>query len=41
MNTNSFCEYIWLNGTRPTQRIRSKARVVALLENPVPADFPA
>lgn len=40
MNITGFAEYIWLDGTRPTQQIRSKARVLALPENPALADFP-
>jgi hypothetical protein len=26
-------EYIWLDGATPTQRLRSKTRIVALAEN--------
>ena len=41
MNTLSFAEYIWLDGSEPIQGIRSKARVVEVPENPTPGDFPA
>ncbi|MCF4164864.1 glutamine synthetase beta-grasp domain-containing protein [Zavarzinia compransoris] len=41
MKTIGFAEYIWLDGTRPTQQIRSKARIVHVPETPVAADFPA
>ncbi|MEM7120206.1 MAG: glutamine synthetase beta-grasp domain-containing protein [Pseudomonadota bacterium] len=40
MSTLSFAEYIWLDGDWPTQSSRSKARVVAVPENPEPSDFP-
>jgi len=40
MNTLSFAEYIWIDGTNPTQQIRSKARIVSLPDSPLPADFP-
>jgi glutamine synthetase len=40
MSTHSFAEYIWLDGGRPTQSIRSKARVVEVPANPEPEDFP-
>ena len=40
MNNLSFAEYIWLDGSKPTQGVRSKARVVSLPDNPSPADFP-
>ena len=40
MKNLGFAEYIWLDGTNPTQQLRSKARVVKLGENPTEADFP-
>jgi glutamine synthetase len=40
MNNFSFAEYIWLDGSSPTQGLRSKARVLALPANPVASDFP-
>jgi glutamine synthetase len=40
MNTNGFAEYIWLDGSEPTQQIRSKARIVRVPGNPSPEDFP-
>ncbi|MCB1372062.1 MAG: glutamine synthetase beta-grasp domain-containing protein [Rhodovulum sp.] len=40
MNTNGFAEYIWLDGSEPTQQLRSKARVVRVPESPAPEDFP-
>ena len=40
MSTLSLAEYIWLDGGRPTQSVRSKARVVAVPDSPEPADFP-
>ena len=33
-------EYLWIDGARPTQQVRSKARVVSVPANPKPADFP-
>ena len=41
MTTNSFAEYIWLDGGAPTQNLRSKARVVQVPSSAEPADFPA
>lgn len=41
MITHGFAEYIWLDGTQPTQQIRSKARAVFVPESPAPGDFPA
>jgi len=40
-NTNhiAFAEYLWIDGDRPTQQIRSKARVVSVPNNPEPSDF--
>ncbi len=36
-----FAEYIWLDGTEPTQGLRSKTRMVSCdMENPGPRDFP-
>ena len=40
MNTFGFAEYIWLDGTQPTQALRSKARVVRVREEPRAYDFP-
>ena len=40
MPSLGFAEYIWLDGGYPTQRTRSKARVVSVPESPVPGDFP-
>jgi len=36
-----FAEYLWIDGAQPTQQIRSKARVVAVPDNPSPLDFPS
>jgi glutamine synthetase len=36
----NFAEYIWLDGARPTQGIRSKGRVVQVPTDPKPEDFP-
>ncbi|WP_172296826.1 glutamine synthetase beta-grasp domain-containing protein [Pseudoruegeria sp. HB172150] len=41
MQINGFSEYIWLDGTQPTQQIRSKARVVCVPKNPTAGDFPS
>lgn len=40
MKRPGLAEYIWLDGTNPTQQLRSKARIVNLIENPDVADFP-
>ncbi|NKB57452.1 MAG: glutamine synthetase [Alphaproteobacteria bacterium] len=40
MSTLGFAEYIWLDGSQPTQRIRSKARIVDVPQHCAPADFP-
>ena len=40
MNTNGFAEYIWLDGSEPTQQIRSKARILCVPNDPSPEDFP-
>lgn len=40
MNTDSFAEYIWLDGSQPTQQLRSKARVLRLPHSPGGNDFP-
>ena len=40
MNKIGFAEYLWIDGSRPTQSIRSKARVVHVPEDPSVADFP-
>ena len=38
----NYVEYIWLDGTQPSQQIRSKTRILSLPENRTPglADFP-
>lgn len=41
MNTNGFAEYIWLDGTEPTQQLRSKARIVSVPDEPTASDFPS
>ncbi len=41
MRKLSFAEYIWLDGSRPVQGVRSKMRVVQVPEAPGPRDFPA
>lgn len=41
MRKIKFAEYIWLDGHRPTQGIRSKGRMVQVLDNPDLKDFPA
>ena len=41
MSNVNFAEYLWIDGAQPTQQIRSKARVVAVPDNPSPSDFPA
>ncbi len=41
MRKLSFAEYIWLDGSRPIQGIRSKTRVVHVPDTPAPDDFPA
>ena len=37
-----FAEYIWMDGARPTQKLRSKSRVVNLVgaNKAIPSDFP-
>jgi glutamine synthetase len=35
-----FAEYIWLDGAKPTQTLRSKARVIPEFESPELSDFP-
>jgi glutamine synthetase len=40
MNNLSFAEYLWIDGNKPTQGIRSKARVVSVATNATAADFP-
>ena len=40
MTIPSFAEYIWLDGSEPTQQIRSKARTVRVPGAPALADFP-
>ena len=41
MSNINFAEYVWIDGTQPTQQIRSKARVVNVPDDPTPADFPS
>jgi len=41
MSKLSFAEYIWLDGSQPTQGIRSKTRVVEVPDHPTPTDFPS
>jgi glutamine synthetase len=40
MKLSGFAEYIWLDGTAPTQQLRSKSRVVHLGDTPLATDFP-
>ncbi len=40
MSNIKLAEYIWLDGTNPTQTLRSKARVVNFSEDPKLEDFP-
>ena len=40
MTTTGFAEYIWLDGTQPTQKLRSKARFVSVPDQPETAHFP-
>jgi len=40
MSNVSFAEYVWLDGHRPTQAVRSKARAVQVPHCPEPKDFP-
>jgi len=40
MSRISFAEYVWIDGTYPTQGIRSKARIVQVPETPELSDFP-
>jgi glutamine synthetase len=40
MTTTSFAEYIWLDGDEPTQKIRSKARIVRVSHDAVRSEFP-
>jgi len=40
VNKPSFAEYLWIDGSQPTQQVRSKARIVSVPENPHPIDFP-
>lgn len=41
MSALSYAEYIWLDGGQPSQRTRSKSRVVSVPEIPRASDFPA
>ena len=41
MSNFGFAEYLWLDGSQPTQGIRSKARVVDVPADPGAGDFPA
>jgi glutamine synthetase len=40
MNNLSFAEYLWIDGAKPTQQIRSKARIVNVTDKPQASDFP-
>ena len=40
MKTFGFAEYIWIDGSEPTQNVRSKARIVSVPENATQKDFP-
>jgi glutamine synthetase len=40
MKNIRFAEYLWIDGAKPTQQIRSKARIVDVPENPSVTDFP-
>lgn len=40
MNTLKCAEYLWIDGSQPTQQLRSKARVLELPDNPRAADLP-
>jgi glutamine synthetase len=40
MTLKGFAEYIWLDGSQPTQQLRSKARVVGVPACPEADDFP-
>ena len=40
MSKFTFAEYIWLDGAKPTRRLRSKTRLVKLVDNPSAEDFP-
>lgn len=40
MTTLKLAEYIWLDGTVPVSKIRSKSRVLPLSDSPTVADFP-
>jgi glutamine synthetase len=39
MSNFGFAEYLWIDGSRPTQGVRSKARVVSVPKNPSVSDF--
>jgi glutamine synthetase len=40
MSNFGFAEYIWIDGSQPTQRVRSKARAVSVPAHPSVSDFP-
>ena len=40
MKNPGFAEYVWIDGTRPTQNVRSKARIVSVPDEPSANDFP-
>lgn len=40
MNQLTFAEYLWIDGSKPTQQIRSKARIVNVQNTNNPQDFP-
>ena len=41
MSNLSFAEYLWIDGARPTQQIRSKARIVSVPDKSQATDFPS
>ncbi|MEM8942925.1 MAG: glutamine synthetase beta-grasp domain-containing protein [Pseudomonadota bacterium] len=40
METTGFAEYIWIDGSTPTQQVRSKTRVVKVPDQARASDFP-
>lgn len=40
MSEFTLAEYIWMDGSVPTRKLRSKARVVQLGDSPTIEDFP-
>ncbi|MEM1189414.1 MAG: glutamine synthetase beta-grasp domain-containing protein [Pseudomonadota bacterium] len=41
MTTLGFAEYLWIDGTAPTQQVRSKARIVQVPDHPLASHFPS